>query len=87
MASASTSYCNLRRSISFTTTPYCARAGWPAVEQAINRCDLPRASEVFLTSSLIGVQALVSVDGYPLPDAAPVATPLATADNALANED
>ena len=57
--------------------------GRPAVERAIDRRDLARASEVFLTSSLLGVQALAVVDGRSLPEAALTVSVLAAAYAAL----
>lgn len=56
-----------------------ARDGRPAVERAITRRDLERASEMFLTSSLLGVQALAAVDDRSLSAAAPTAAALAAA--------
>ena len=48
-------------------------------ERPIRSAEVDGASELFLTSSLIGARALRFVDGGPLPPASPVAESLAAA--------
>jgi branched-chain amino acid aminotransferase len=48
-------------------------------ERPIRSAEVDGASELFLTSSLVGVRALRLVDGRPLPPASPVAEALAAA--------
>ena len=56
-----------------------AAGGQPVDERPLFAADLDRASETFLTSSLIGVRALRRLDGEPLPPSSPLAEELAAA--------
>ncbi len=57
--------------------------GRPGDERPLHAADLCRASEIFLTSSLVGVRSLRRVDGKPLSESSPVADVLAAVYEAL----
>ena len=57
--------------------------GRPGDECPLHSADLDRASETFITSSLIGVRSLRRIDGKLFTDPSPVADALATAYEAL----